>query len=136
MPESRGAGPGRLTIYPRLALGLSVDPDGVPSVVELRLTRGKPLSLESRPAPAYTNGMKTAVTIPDAVFQAGERLAKRTRKSRSQLYADALAEYLVRHSPDEVTAAMDRAIAAVGDAALPDRFHARAARAVLERSEW
>ena len=80
--------------------------------------------------------MKTAISLPDAVFQAAERLAKRAKKSRSQLYADALAEYLVRHAPDEVTAAMNRTIEAIGDAAVPDRFHARAARAVFERSEW
>ena len=33
----------------------------------------------------YTNGMKTAISLPDAVFLAAERQARRARKSRSQL---------------------------------------------------
>jgi metal-responsive CopG/Arc/MetJ family transcriptional regulator len=79
--------------------------------------------------------MKTAVSLPDAVFLAAERLAKRARKSRSQLYAEALAEYLVRHSPDEVTAAMNRVIDEIG-ASPPDPFLARAGQRVFEGSEW
>lgn len=49
--------------------------------------------------------MKTAVSVPDELFEAAERQAQRTKKSRSQLYAEALAEYLARHAPDEVTEA-------------------------------
>ena len=37
----------------------------------------------------YTTGMKTAVSLPDRVYQEAEGYAKRTRKSRSQLYAEA-----------------------------------------------
>lgn len=86
-------------------------------------------------AVGYTNGMKTAISLPDAVFRAAERLAKRVRKSRSQLYADALREYLARHTPDEVTTAMDAVVARLGEEA-PDGFRRRAARRVIERSEW
>ena len=55
--------------------------------------------------------MKTAISIPDEVFRAAERHAHRARKSRSQLYTEALAEYLARHSPDEVTEAMNKVVA-------------------------
>jgi len=79
--------------------------------------------------------MKTAVSLPDAVFRAAERHAKRARKSRSQLYAEALAEYLARHAPDEVTAAMDRVVERLG-AAGPDPMLAAAARRVFDRVEW
>jgi len=48
--------------------------------------------------------MKTAVSIPDEVFESAERLARRTKKSRSQVFSDALREYVARHAPDEVTA--------------------------------
>lgn len=54
----------------------------------------------------YPAAMKTAVSLPDDVYPAAERQARRTRKSRSQLYAEALSEYLARHAPDEVTGAM------------------------------
>lgn len=38
--------------------------------------------------------MKTAISIPDAVFEDAERLAKRRGWSRSELYANAVAEYV------------------------------------------
>jgi metal-responsive CopG/Arc/MetJ family transcriptional regulator len=78
--------------------------------------------------------MKTAVSIPDEVYHGAERLARRARKSRSRLYGDALREYLARHAPDEVTEAMNRAVAEVGEPT--DPFVAAAARRTLERSEW
>jgi len=78
--------------------------------------------------------MKTAVSIPDDIFKGAERLAKRSRKSRSRLFSEALKEYLARHTPDEVTEAMNRTCAAVGDTS--DSFVTSASRRTLERSEW
>ena len=78
--------------------------------------------------------MKTAVSIPDEVFKGAEALARRTRKSRSQLFSDAVREYAARHAPEDVTDAMDRVCAELGDPT--DEFVASAARQVLERSEW
>jgi hypothetical protein len=82
----------------------------------------------------YTHGMKTAISLPDAVFRAAERQAKRSKKSRSQLYADALAEYLSRHAPEEVTEAMNRVVDQIQESR--DPFVLAAARSVLERVEW
>jgi len=78
--------------------------------------------------------MKTAVSIPDEVFVQAERLARRAGKSRSQVFSDALREYVARHAPDEVTEAMDQVCAQVGDQG--DPFVAAVARRVLERTEW
>jgi predicted transcriptional regulator len=78
--------------------------------------------------------MKTAVSLPDRVFADAERLARRLRKSRSRLYADAVAEYVARHDVEEVTAAMDRVCEEVDTH--PDPFVSAAARRVLRRSEW
>jgi len=83
---------------------------------------------------SYTSGMKTAVSIPDDVFERAERLARRTKRSRSRLFSEALREYLVRHSPDEITNAMNKACAEIGDTR--DPFVAGAARRILERTEW
>ena len=82
----------------------------------------------------YTLGMKTAVSVPDPIFRAAERHARRAKKSRSQLYSEALAEYLARHAPDEVTEAMNR----VADAADTgtDQFGRAAARRTLAKTEW
>ena len=78
--------------------------------------------------------MKTAVSLPDDVFRAAERQARRARKSRSQLYAEALSEYLSRHAPDEVTEAMNQVLDQVTEPT--DPFVTAAARRILERSEW
>ena len=78
--------------------------------------------------------MKTAVSIPDEIFQRAERLAKRGRRSRCELYAAALDEYVARHSPDEVTDAMNRVCERVGGE--EDAFVAAAGRRVLDRIEW
>jgi predicted transcriptional regulator len=81
--------------------------------------------------------MKTAVSIPDEVFQGAERLARRTRKSRSQLFSDAVREYVARHAPDAVTDAMDEVCAQLGQPGdRSDGFVSSAARRVLERTEW
>jgi metal-responsive CopG/Arc/MetJ family transcriptional regulator len=78
--------------------------------------------------------MKTAISLPDDLFRAAERHARRAGKSRSELYAQALSEYLARHAPDEVTEAMNRVIDRLDRRV--DPFVAAAARKVLERTEW
>ena len=78
--------------------------------------------------------MKAAVSIPDDVFRGAERLARRTGKSRSRLFSDAVREYVARHSPDEVTEAMNRVCNEMGDDR--DAFISSAASRALERSEW
>ena len=78
--------------------------------------------------------MKTAVSIPDEVFEGAERLARRTRRSRSRLYGDALREYLARHTPEEVTEAVNRACDEIGETREP--FTALAAQRALARTEW
>lgn len=78
--------------------------------------------------------MKTAISIPDEVFEGAERLARRTKRSRSRLFSDALKEYLARHTPDRVTEAMNKALEEIGEAS--DPFVSVSARRVLERSEW
>ena len=47
--------------------------------------------------------MKTAVSIPDPIFEAADRLARRRRISRSELYAEALAKLLDADESAEVT---------------------------------
>ena len=82
----------------------------------------------------HTFGMKTAVSIPDDVFAATQRLARRTKRSRSRVFSDALREYLMRHSPDEITEAMNKVCAKIGE--VNDPFVAAAARRILQRSQW
>lgn len=80
--------------------------------------------------------MKTAVSVPNDVFQKAERLAKREGRSRSEVYSAALREYVARHSPEELTASIDAALAELGDAAQPDGFARAAAAEILRSTEW
>ena len=78
--------------------------------------------------------MKTAISIPDDVFEEAERLASRLQTSRSRLYARALAEFVARHGEDPVTAAMDTVVDEVGTGI--DDFTREAAHQALRRVEW
>jgi metal-responsive CopG/Arc/MetJ family transcriptional regulator len=78
--------------------------------------------------------MKTAVSVPDDVFEKVEKFARKTRRSRSEIYSAALREYMARHAPDEVTEAINRAVDAIADQR--EQFVTAAARRILEKSEW
>jgi predicted transcriptional regulator len=79
--------------------------------------------------------MKTAVSVPDDLFAQVDRLARRSRRSRSEVYSAALREYVARHAPDEVTAGLDRVVAEVGQPG-GDAFVVMAARRTLGSAEW
>ena len=51
--------------------------------------------------------MKTAISIPGPLFEAAERLARRLKIPRSQLYSRAVDEYLKRHRPSDLKEALD-----------------------------
>ena len=75
-----------------------------------------------------------ALRLPDPVFADAERLAKRLNKSRSRLYSEALAEYVLRHDPDEVTEALNKACEGLSGSV--DEFAGAAGRRILRRSKW
>jgi metal-responsive CopG/Arc/MetJ family transcriptional regulator len=78
--------------------------------------------------------MKTAVSVPDDVFEGAERLARREGRSRSEVYSAALREYVSRHEPDEIVHALDLVIADVGEQI--DPFVAAASQRTLEAIDW
>jgi metal-responsive CopG/Arc/MetJ family transcriptional regulator len=78
--------------------------------------------------------MKTAISIPDKVYREAERLSHRLKKSRSQVYTEAVTEYLARHDPEAVTNAMNRVCEAIDT--LPDPAISAAARRTLRSIEW
>ncbi|WP_309622536.1 hypothetical protein [Novosphingobium sp.] len=81
--------------------------------------------------------MKVAVSIPDPIFAKAEALAKRSKLSRSRLYARAVADYVERHTEDELTeranAEADAMAALPGDNAAIGRA---SYRTVLLHTEW
>ena len=78
--------------------------------------------------------MKTAVSIPDDVFEKVERLARRARRSRSEVFSAALREYVARHAPDEVTESINQVCDRLAEQ--DDGVARAAARRILERTEW
>jgi metal-responsive CopG/Arc/MetJ family transcriptional regulator len=78
--------------------------------------------------------MKTAISVPDEVFEEAERLSARLAKSRSQLFTDAMREYLARHDPVSVTERLNEVVDDLSPT--EDRFVTATARSVLERVAW
>jgi Ribbon-helix-helix protein, copG family len=48
--------------------------------------------------------MKTRVSIPNDVFAKTERLARRSKRSRGELFSAALSEYVARHESTDYAA--------------------------------
>ena len=63
--------------------------------------------LTSRYNRSYTTSVKTAISIPDPIFEAAEQLAKRLGVSRSELYATAVSRYLASFDEQAITAALN-----------------------------
>ncbi len=79
--------------------------------------------------------MKTAVSIPDGLFESAEGFAKRRGMSRSELYAKALREYLEEHKAEGITERLDEVYGPEGDAGGLDPALARLQAASLPRDE-
>ena len=47
--------------------------------------------------------MKTAVSLPDSLFEAAEKTAEKLGIPRSQLFAKALEEFIYNHEESEIT---------------------------------
>ncbi len=58
--------------------------------------------------------MKTAISVPDPVFRAADRLARRMHVSRSQLYSTAVSRFVNEHAGQDVTSRLNDVYA--GDA--------------------
>ena len=57
---------------------------------------------------SYTSIMKTAISLPDPVFNAAEKAAQRLGMSRSALYARAITAFLVARDEDQITERLNR----------------------------
>ncbi|HVL03323.1 MAG TPA: ribbon-helix-helix protein, CopG family [Acidimicrobiales bacterium] len=59
--------------------------------------------------------MKTAISIPDPVFARAEEHARRLGLSRSEFFSRAVARWADELEGEEITAAIDAALAAAGE---------------------
>lgn len=78
--------------------------------------------------------MKTAISIPDRLFNSADSLARRLGLSRSRLYATALAEFVAKHQSAKITKRLNTLYAAQ-----PSRLDPALRRSqgrALAGSEW
>ena len=52
--------------------------------------------------------MKTAISLPDLVFEGAEALASQLGRSRSELYTEALQAYLRRHNLSRILSKLNQ----------------------------
>ncbi len=78
--------------------------------------------------------MKTAISIPDDLFQAAEKLAKRLSVSRSELYAKALAAFLESRGGQDVTERLDSIYD--GESSSVDPVLAKLQSLSVPREDW
>lgn len=52
--------------------------------------------------------MKVAISVPDPLFEAAEKLARTRSIPRSKLYAEALSFYVSSHRAEDVTAQLNQ----------------------------
>lgn len=79
--------------------------------------------------------MKTAISLPDELFQEGEQAAQRLKLSRSQLYAKALRDFLRRQDSSWITEKLNE-VYADGESDLDPLVHEMAMRTLQEHEPW
>ncbi len=52
--------------------------------------------------------MKTAISIPDSIFQSAEDMSRRLGISRSELFATAISEYMKIHKYQNITESLNQ----------------------------
>lgn len=80
--------------------------------------------------------MKTAISIPDDLFNDAERLVARFKTSRSELYSRAIAEFVARHDDDAVTQALDEVARNINADSSDNQMTTASAFAILRQVEW
>lgn len=78
--------------------------------------------------------MKTAISLPDPLFEAADELAARLGVTRSELFRRALERLLSDYDDDRITEALNRVYSQ--EAAALDPGLARMQAASLPRQDW
>jgi len=80
--------------------------------------------------------MKTAISMPDSLFKAADRLAKRLGVSRSVLYQRAVSSFIERHKAEGVTEALDALYDAGGISSGLDPVIENLQGASISKEDW
>lgn len=80
--------------------------------------------------------MKTAISIPDRLFETADRLAKRLGMSRSELYSKAVASYLDKNLTLGVRERLDAVYEVEPESSRLDEVIARLQSASIPEEKW
>ena len=80
--------------------------------------------------------MKTAISIPDSLFDAAEKLAKRLGVSRSELYQRAMRSFLQDNKQEGITESLNVIYEKKDDRAGLDPVLEQLQGASIAREEW
>lgn len=80
--------------------------------------------------------MKTAISIPDSIFDAAERLAERLDISRSELYQRALRHYLEAQSHSVIRESLDAVYGESPEKSMLDPSVEFAQKMSLPEEDW
>ena len=80
--------------------------------------------------------MKTAISIPDPIFESAEKLAKRLGVSRSQLYSDAVDALVEKYRYSGVTEQLDAVYETDPEASRLDQVIEGIQFQSVDREEW
>lgn len=78
--------------------------------------------------------MKTAISLPEPIFQEAEALAQQLGMSRSQLYTEALKAYLRRYNREQILAKLNQVYSQ--ESSELDPFLAKMQFMSLPREDW
>jgi len=78
--------------------------------------------------------MKTAISIPDTIFQAAENLARRLGLSRSELYVKAVNDYIKTHKYQDVTKKLNEVYSSI-DSGVEDDVYSMQVRSI-PKDNW
>jgi metal-responsive CopG/Arc/MetJ family transcriptional regulator len=88
--------------------------------------------------PGYTQGVKTAISVPDEIFEQATDQAAELGISRSEFFARAARRYLDELAVQSLTRQIDQALQTVGDDDSGAAAAAAAGRRLLEagNDDW
>jgi len=100
---------------------------------------GQSGNLDNRHTVVHTNGMKIAISIPESVFRTVKKIADEQKRSRSEIFVEAVRDYLGKLESRRIFDTLNEVYAA------PETEEERGARkseldlykrTVLEREKW
>jgi hypothetical protein len=95
----------------------------------------KEVTLDDGYTNSYTLHMKTAISLPDDLFEAAEIMAKKMKISRSELYQRAVTNFLQQRSSDMVRESLDRVYSKKKNRGLDPMVRAISEQIIMDE-EW